>query len=86
MTGDSHILLGVASGNVQHEALTDGIRQHDDCSLLSQPITAYDLQVRYDKTTCPIASCKSIRQKMAIGQAEQNPKLPRSAGNILGRV
>ena len=43
-------LLGVASGNGQHEALTYGIRQHDDCSLLSQPITAYDLQVRYNKT------------------------------------
>ena len=50
MTGDSHIPpLGVASGNGQHEALTDGIRQHDDCSLLSQPITAYDLKVRYNK-------------------------------------
>ena len=50
MTGDSpRSPLGVASGNGQHEALTDGIRQHDDCSLLSQPITAYDLQVRYNK-------------------------------------
>ena len=44
----THSPLGVASGNGQHEALTDGIRQHDDCSLLSQPITAYDLQVRYN--------------------------------------
>ena len=35
----THSPLGVASGNGQHEALTDGIRQHDDCSLLSQPIT-----------------------------------------------
>ena len=45
----THSPLGVASGNGQHEALTDGIRQHDDCSLLSQPITAYDLKVRYNK-------------------------------------
>ena len=44
----THSPLGVASGNGQHEALTDGIRQHDDCSLLSQPITAYDLKVRYN--------------------------------------
>ena len=43
----THSPLGVASGNGQHEALTAGIRQHDDCSLLSQPITAYDLKVRY---------------------------------------
>ena len=48
----SHSPLGVASGNGQHEALTDGIRQHDDCSLLSQPITAYDLRVRYDNIEC----------------------------------
>ena len=45
----THSPLGVASGNGQHEALTDGIRQHDDSSLLSQPITAYDLKVRYNK-------------------------------------
>ena len=44
----THSPLSVASGNGQHEALTDGIRQHDDCSLLSQPITAYDLKVRYN--------------------------------------
>ena len=25
------------------------ISGHDDCQLLSQPVTAYDLQVRYDK-------------------------------------
>ena len=48
--------LGVASGNGQHEALTDGIcRQHDDCTLLSQPITAYDLKVRYNNTICYIS-------------------------------
>ena len=46
----THSPLGVARGNGQHEALTDGIRQHDDCSLLSQPITSYDLKVRYNKT------------------------------------
>ena len=50
----THSPLGVASGNGQHDALTDGIRQHDDCSLLSQPITAYDLQVRYNNTVCII--------------------------------
>ena len=33
----THSPLGVASGNGQHEALTDGIRRHDDCLLLSQP-------------------------------------------------
>ena len=48
----THSPLGVASGNGQHEALTDGIRQHDDCSLLSQPITANDLKVRYNKIEC----------------------------------
>ena len=37
-------------------------------------------------TTCPIASCKWIRQKTANGQAEQDPNLPRSAINALGRV
>ena len=37
-------------------------------------------------TTCTIASCKWIWQGTAIGQAEQDPNLPCSASNVLGRV
>ena len=37
-------------------------------------------------TTGPVASCKWIRQKMAMGQAEQDPDLPRSASTVFGKV
>ena len=39
-------------------------------------------------TACNItaASCELIRQKMPIGQAEQDPNLPRLQSNVLGRV
>ena len=37
-------------------------------------------------TTAPVASCKGIQQKMAMGQAIQDPDLPCSASNVLGKV
>ena len=37
-------------------------------------------------TTDTVASCKWIRQKTAMGQAKQDPDLPSSASNVLGKV
>ena len=47
------------------------------------------LKVQFGRSTaCNVtaASCELIRQKMPIGQAEQDLNLPHSASNVLGRV
>ena len=51
MTGDSHIPRYASLVTTVDIMPISG---HDDCQLLSQPITAYDLQVRYDKMYCTL--------------------------------
>ena len=55
----------------------------EDLDLMNMEIQAYFLIQAYI-TTWPVAS--EFGKKMAIGQAEQDPKLPRSASNVLCRV
>ena len=43
-------------------------------------------QIACNITICPIARCKWIWQNTALGQAEQDPDLPRSSSNVLGKV
>ena len=60
----------------------------DDRSWKSEPIpiTTVDRLAACNITTCPIASCKWIWRKTAVVQAEQDPGLPCSTSNVLGKV
>ena len=48
--------------------------------------TGLDPAASCNITTGPVASCKWIRQKTAMVQAEQDPDLPCLANNVLGEV
>ena len=68
-------------GDLMYGSLSDGERSSKlFCGIVLHIKAACNI------TTGPVASCECIRQKTAMGQAEQDPDLPCSASYVLGKV
>ena len=79
MTGDSHIPRKASLVTVVDMKPISG---HDGMANLCKPITAYDLQVRYNNLKCPIGNMKGVKARGGVTSGLGCRGAPRSSLEI----